>query len=449
VRRAPTLSVRLVAMLLAGFIALQLLVVVATMIASRGSETRPYRLPSPSEVAAMVAAIERSPVADRPTLIATFNQGLYTVRLDPAGVNPSANATTVDLVGLGRFYAQALPGHAVAVDARRAVLGGLFGTQPRPARFFAPVTVTISLDNGSALVLTSRTSPAVRAFLGRRALIAALAGIVLLLILVVAIRHMVQPMARLAAGVRAFAGEAGSAALPVEGPPEVRDLARAFNDMQGRIGALIAERTRMLAAIAHDMRTYLTRLRLRADYIGDPEHRDRAVRDVEEMAALLDDTLLLAQADAASAEPIGPVDLGAVLAAGMAARDGEAERLSLDRPEAAVVVAARPRAVRRILDNLVDNGLRYAGTVAVALTTAGGQAVLTITDDGPGIAPDLLARLGEPFVRGEASRNRESGGAGLGLAIVTALAARDGAALQFENRPGGGLRVTLRYRLAD
>ncbi|HEY1126112.1 MAG TPA: ATP-binding protein [Sphingobium sp.] len=447
-RIRPNLSVRAVAILLGGFVALQLLIVLVTRLPSHGSDVRPYGLPEPREISVMIASIERAPVSERARLAALFDEGLYTARISPDGVTPSPHETTDDLVNLGRYYAKALPGHAVAVDARRAWLGALT-SDTRPARLFAPVSLSISLDDGSALVLTSRPSDNIQAFLGRRSLLGAVAGLLLLVILMVAMRQTMKPVTHLARAVRAYRGDGDHPALPVEGASEVRDLARAFNEMRGRISGLIGERTHTLAAIAHDMRTYLTRLRLRAEYIDDADHRERAVRDLDEMAALLDDTLLLARGDVAkAAEPAEPVDIAALVRDAIEVREADPAKLILDVPEEPVTVRARPLAVRRIVANLVDNGERYAAHVKVALMSRSGQALLVVCDDGPGIAPGMLARLGEPFVRADPSRNRESGGAGLGLAIVRALAARDGGTVQFENRACGGLRVTLAWPLA-
>lgn len=441
------LSVRVVIILLAGFVALQILVVIATALPSRGSVERPYGLPLPREVGVMIDAIERAPPADRPQLVRVFDQGLYSVGLSPEGVMPSVHATTPDLVLLGQYYATMLPGHAVAVDAKRPTLGAIIGTGERPARFFAPVSIAISLNDGSALVLTSKPSGAIRDFLRRRSILGAAAGLILLIILVLAMRQTMRPVVTLAAGVRRFGAGLDAPDLPVEGTREVRDLAVAFNDMKRRISALMAERTRTLAAIAHDMRTYLTRMRLRAEFIDDADHRDRAVRDLDEMAALLDDTLLLARTETVESEPPPRVDLRALVAEAAETYGAAPEALQVTVPEDAVPVQARPLAVRRILANLLDNGLRHGTKVELSLASRGGQAVLTVTDNGPGMSAESLARLGEPFHRSDPSRNRDTGGAGLGLAIVSALAARDGAQILFENRACGGFRATLRYRI--
>ncbi|MBY8826524.1 ATP-binding protein [Hephaestia mangrovi] len=437
------LSVRIVAILLAGFVALQLLIVAATTLPSRGDEQRPYNLPRPREAAAMVGAIEQAPAQSRAALVSSFNNGLYSVQLG-GGVEPSLHPTTDDLVALARYYAAAMPGHAVAVDARRPLLGRLIGSRPRPARFFAPVSVSISLDGGSALVLTSQPSPTIRRYLRDRSALGAISGLLLLAILLLAVRQTTRPIVRLAKGVRRFGADLGAPDLPMTGPREVRELAYAFNEMKDRIRRLVADRTRMLAAIAHDMRTYLTRLRLRADYIEDPSHRERAERDLDEMSALLDDTLALAAEDSPDRANRPVIDLGETVRAAIAARETPPGRLSLTTSPG-TMVRASPIAIRRIVDNLVDNSLRYATAVTIVVTTFGDEVHLVVTDDGPGVPSDLVDRIGEPFVRAEPSRNRDHGGAGLGLAIVKSLAIRDGARASFGNSDAGGFKVSIVY----
>lgn len=436
------LSLRITAILLVGFVALQLLIVAATTLPSRGDDRRPYNLPLPEQARAMVEAIERTPGARRAGLVGAFDGGLYTVSLAPA-LPAAAAEPTPDLDLLSDYYGRALPGRAIAVNGRRPRLGRLVGSRPRPARFFAPVSVAIGLADGGAVVLSSRPSPAMRHYFRSRSWVSALGGLILLVALGLAVRQTTRPLVRLSQGVRRFGTTLDAPDLPVAGPREVRELAQSFNEMKGRIRDLMAERTRMLAAIAHDLRTYLTRLRLRAEFIDDPRHREGAVRDLDEMAALLDDTLFLARGEADRAPP-GALDLAAAAMALVAVRQelGDAVTIESAGP---LPVRATPLSVRRILGNLIDNGLRYGTAVTVRLAPAAGHADLIVEDDGPGVPPEVLARLGEPFNRLDASRNRETGGAGLGLAIVRALAAHDGATVTFTNRDAGGLRVTVRY----
>jgi len=441
---ASNLSLRLTAILLAAFVALQLLIVAATSL-PRGDDRRPYNLPLPAQARVMADALDRTPAGQRPALLDAFNGGLYTVALTPS--LPAAAATpTPDLDVLSLYYARALPGRDIAVNGRRPRLGRLIGTHPRPARFFAPVTVAIGLRDGGAMVLTSQPSPSMRRYFRSRSWLGAIGGLIVLAALALAVRQTTRPLVRLSREVRRFGTSLDAPDLPVSGPREVRELSSSFNEMKGRIRDLIAERTRMLAAIAHDMRTYLTRLRLRAEFIDDPRHRDGAVRDLDEMAALLDDTLFLAQGEA-DRTPVVELDLAAAAEALVAVRLELGDAVTLDAASP-LSVRATPQSVRRILDNLIDNGLRYGTAVTVRLARDGDRADLIVEDDGPGVPPEVLARLGEPFNRLDASRNRETGGAGLGLAIVRALAGRDGAEVIFANRAEGGLRVTVRYTVA-
>ncbi len=329
------------------------------------------------------------------------------------------------------------------MDGRRPRLGRLIGSRPRPARFFAPVTVAIGLRDGRAVVLTSQPSPAMRRYFRSRSWLGALGGLIVLAALALAVRQTTRPLVRLSREVRRFGASLDAPDLPVTGPREVRELSSAFNEMKGRIRDLMAERTRVLAAIAHDMRTYLTRLRLRAEFIDDPRHRDGAVRDLDEMSALLDDTLFLARGEAEAVPPI-EIDLHAAATALVEVRRDLGDAVTIE-PAGPLRVRATPLALRRILGNLIDNGLRYGETVMLRFAVGGGHVDLIVEDDGPGVPPEVLARLGEPFNRIDASRNRETGGAGLGLAIVRALAGRDGAEVMFANRAEGGLRVIVRY----
>ncbi|MEG3148717.1 ATP-binding protein [Sphingomonas sp. ZT3P38] len=440
---ASNLSLRITAILLAGFVALQLLIVAATTLPSRGDDRRPYNLPLPEQARTMVEAIDRTPGAQRASLVEALNGGLYSVSLAPA-LPATAAEPTPDLVVLSAYYARALPGRAIAVNGRRPRLGRLVGSRPRPARFFAPVSVAIGLGDGGAVVLSSQPSPAMRHYLRSRSWVGALGGLILLVALGLAVRQTTKPLVRLSHGVRRFGTSLDAPDLPVTGPREVRELSSSFNEMKGRIRDLMAERTRMLAAIAHDMRTYLTRLRLRAEFIDDPRHREGAVRDLDEMAALLDDTLFLAQGEADRAPP-GELDLAAAALALVAVRQELGDAVMIEPPAGPLPVRATALSVRRILGNLIDNGLRYGTAVAVRLAPAAGHVDLIVEDDGPGVPPEMLARLGEPFNRLDASRNRETGGAGLGLAIVRALAGHDGATVTFTNRDSGGLRVTVHY----
>lgn len=258
-----------------------------------------------------------------------------------------------------------------------------------------------------------------------------------------AARRMTRPLRRLAEAADRLGLDARAPPLEERGGRETRAAARAFNRMAGRIRALVDDRTTMLAAISHDLRTVATRLALRAEFIEDSEQRTRALADVEEMRAMLDATLSFARDDIA-AEARVPVDLAALVRAlvddladsGGAARYEGPDRLAME---------ARPAALRRAVANLLENALRYGGRADTRLEARDGAATVEIADRGPGIPPERREEVFRPFVRLEASRGRETGGIGLGLAIARAAARRHGGDIELRDREGGGLvaRLTL------
>ncbi|BAI97376.1 two-component sensor histidine kinase [Sphingobium sp. TA15] len=436
------LSLRLAAILLIGFILLQLLIAVVALPAS--SDAIPsYGLPRPEEAAAIADALDRAPPAQREALVEAFDGGLYSLRL--ARALPARWRSSDELEDLARRYRSAARGRAVSVDGRRPRLSRWIGDDVRPARFLAPIRVAIGLREGEILLLTSQPSDELRAYLQGRAMIGALGALALLGVLMLAVRQTTRPLGALSRGVRRFADHLDASDLPVTGPREVRQLAMAFNDMKAQIRALITERTRVLGAIAHDLRTYMTRLRLRAEFIDDAGHRDRAVRDLDEMTALVNDTLFLADRDTAPPTRPERVLLGPTLGEIVDAHIEFGDSVTLLSVPEDLAVTATPLALRRVLDNLIANGLRHGTCVTVAAQAHGAAVDIVVEDDGPGVPAEALSRLGVPFQRFDPSRSRETGGAGLGLAIVRALAGRDRAEVFFEQRAPNGLRVVLRY----
>jgi signal transduction histidine kinase len=441
------LSLRITALLLGGFVVLQALVWAAMALPGRGDDRRPYNLPRPDQVAAMAQILDSAPRDRRAALIEIFNSSLYTVRvLREAPPAPEIGETALD--PLRADYVRALPDRTVTIAGKRPRLGRIAAQRPRLARFFAPISVAVTLRGGDLLVIDSRPSSLVRTFLRQRAVVGTLGGLVILIILALAVRQTTRPLARMSASIRRFSSDLEAPDLPLTGPREVRELSRTFNEMKVRITGLMSERTRVLAAVAHDMRTYLTRLRLRAEFIDDAEQRGKAAADLDEMAALLDDTLMFARQDAGAGPGASRLDLSTELRAITDFRREMGDAVVLSPPPEALAIRATPLAFRRMLQNLIDNGLRHGGRVTLSAERDLQTAIIRVADDGPGVPADALHRLGEPFGRLEPSRDRQAGGAGLGLAIVRALAERDGAQVAFANGQGGGFVVTLRFPLA-
>ena len=256
-----------------------------------------------------------------------------------------------------------------------------------------------------------------------------------------AVRRLTQPVRDLAAAADRLGRDVNAAPLPENGPAEVATAARAFNTMAERIRRYVGDRTQMIAAIGHDLKTPITRLKLRAELLDDDEQRRKILSDLEEMEAMIGATLAFARDDAA-AEPSVAVDLAAlcrtVLDEAADAAPELAEAITYAGPEH-LTVRARSVAMKRALANLVGNALAYGGAARLTLAPAAGQIRITIEDDGPGVPEHELEGVFQPFRRLESSRNRETGGTGLGLPIARNILRAHGGDVALRNRPRGGL----------
>jgi len=269
-------------------------------------------------------------------------------------------------------------------------------------------------------------------------------GLMLFLVFILvwlAVRMTVRPLTDLAKAARALGDDLKSPPLPENGPLEVRAAAQAFNSMQQRIRAGIEERERFLAAVSHDLKTPVTRLRLRSEMLDDPGLRERFVRDLDEMQGMLGSALDFLHGKAVD-EGIQRLDLTALLESMADDYADIGENIRLQAPES-LLLEGRPQALRRAIGNLIDNGLKYGSKVSVEAVQDNGTLRITIDDAGPGLPEHELERVFEPFYRLESSRSRETGGVGLGLAIVRQIARGHGGDVVLENRSGGGLRAIL------
>jgi signal transduction histidine kinase len=241
-------------------------------------------------------------------------------------------------------------------------------------------------------------------------------------------------------------GHGRMAPVPEEGARDIRRVSRAFNAMQKRIADLLAARTEALAAVSHDLRTPLSRLRLRAGMVADDETRVALERDVDEMAAMLD-SLLAYLGGQHESEPARLTDVAAICLTLVDAACDAGGEASYRGPDQLMAVV-RPMALKRAADNLLQNAISYAGRAELSLATEGGALILAVEDDGPGIPEDQLHRVTEAFQRLDDARARNTGGLGLGLSIVERIAAGEGGELRLGNRPQGGLRAEVRLPLA-
>lgn len=230
--------------------------------------------------------------------------------------------------------------------------------------------------------------------------------------------------------------------LDEAGPSDVRDLIAAFNAYRARIATMLSDKDRMLGAVGHDLRTPLASLRVRVEGVADERLRDKMIASIEEMTAMLTDILALARSGAGT-EVRERVDL-AMLLGELAGDYGEQGKdVGLGDVAPATAVLARPMLLRRALRNLIDNALAYGVRARLSVVVEEGMARIIVSDDGPGLTNEQIAALIEPFARGEQSRNRATGGAGLGLSIARDIAEGEGGSLTLASRAGGGLDAII------
>ncbi len=274
----------------------------------------------------------------------------------------------------------------------------------------------------------------------------AASGLLIILLSLWAVRRLTQPLAMLAGAAEQLGRNVNAAPLPVRGSREMRQAAQVFNAMQERIRRFLAGRIELIAAISHDLRTPLTRLRLRAELMDNEETRAKMMSDLAEIEAMIGATLLFAREEG-NPEARMPVDLVSLV-----------ESVCDGLPDVSVHVDAsishrlvyvcQPLALRRCIGNLVGNAVKYGKCAKLRLEARPDAICITVDDEGLGIAVPDQERVFEAFVRLDGSRNRETGGAGLGLATARLVARNHGGDVTICNRPEGGLRATLRLPLS-
>ncbi|MEO8598626.1 MAG: ATP-binding protein [bacterium] len=300
----------------------------------------------------------------------------------------------------------------------------------------------ITLRDGTLLRMTalpprSGIPPLHRDFLLYLALFVSSIGVLAYLVA----RMTMRPLKQLAQAAFDLGNDLNHPPLALAGSSEIRQAGSAFNAMQKRIRDQILQRTQMLAAITHDLQTPLTRLRLRLEKVSDDALRDKLIDDLSAMQGMVREGLELARS-MASAEPMQRLDLDSLLDSVCSDASDAGQQVSLSG-HAGKSVLARPNTLRRCLVNLIDNAVKYGQSAAVSVVREAAGVVIRIRDHGPGIAPDQLAQVFEPFYRIETSRSRQSGGTGLGLTIARNIAEQHGGTVTLRNHPDGGLEAVL------
>jgi signal transduction histidine kinase len=265
--------------------------------------------------------------------------------------------------------------------------------------------------------------------------------IIILLPVLWATRRISRPLHALAAAARRFTPGAAGEPVREAGPSDVRAVITAYNLLGRRVTAMLDEKDQMLGAIGHDLRTPLAALRVRIESVEDDEDRARMADTIDEMNRTLDDILSLARLGRPS-EPPTETDLSALIDAVVADFHDLGHAVDYEDGER-LILRIRPALMRRAVRNLIENAVKYAGGAQVILKADGNGVRIEVADRGPGIPPDQIAAVFDPFTRLDASRNRSTGGVGLGLTLARAIVREAGGDIGLANRDGGGLCATI------
>lgn len=440
---------RLLLIVVTALVALQILVVAVYFLQrSRDTDTG-FRLPLPDQTTALVELLDKTPREQWPLVLRAANSTDLRVRLEdgpPRGPEASwYEAPVIELIM--RRYLAALGNRpvSVSVEPSSELLEGpmkMFTWASRGA-----VEMRIGLNSGETLVVTTGGVLSLSMLGVPPGFWAGVLGFAIAIITILMLRREARPLRDLAVAVDSIEVAENAAPIPSapHSAPEIRALISAFNRLIERVATLLRGRMVIMGGISHDLRTYAARLRLRAEMIADAEERAKAVRDLDEMNRLLDDSLMALDA-APQERALELFDVAPILEREVEDRKlaGAPVALQMSPRAAAAQVLGEPLAIRRLIANLTDNAIAYGQKASIAADTDGDDIVITIDDAGPGIPESERSRVLEPFVRLETSRNRRTGGAGLGLTIANKAAELHGGSLQLAEAPGGGARAIVR-----
>ncbi|MCE1006702.1 ATP-binding protein [Pseudomonas monteilii] len=389
------------------------------------------------KVAAVTRILDAAPVLQRSNIAGAAGDGTYSVRWlqrhDEAGVPMLVDAE----------YRQGTPILRALLkrpDARVEAFEPSDMPEYAPERGYA---LMIELSDKSWVLFRATSRSWGLDELPRNLIILALMLASSLAVALLATRYLAKPLERFAEGARRFGKDFNAPPIPVVGPHDLRQAILAFNATQAQLKHYLNDRTQMLAAISHDLRAPLTRMRLRAEFIDDAQLQAKLFQDVDEMQAMVDAALAFFRDDA-RLEPTTVFDLGELLLTVVDDFKDAGVEVGLSGPRRCVYTG-RPVGIKRVLVNLIDNAAKYGCEPTVVLAVTARQIEITVQDRGPGIAPELQEQVFVPFYRIEGSRNRDTGGVGLGLPAARAIVLEQGGSLTLSNRLDGGLqaKVTL------
>lgn len=391
-------------------------------------------------VTAVAAALDSAPQASRPGILAAASSRNVRFTLDPVPrVMPGPPARTMQ--GGVRVAEVSIPGPGGPRRGQPSADGAPPERMPAWRHAGVELRISVPLADGDWLNVSARflrpDLQAPPAILGATLLSLAL----IMAALWFGLRRITTPLRQLAAAADTVDLQGALPQMPTGGPREVRALSESLARMNARLTGMAGDRTRMLAALGHDLRSPITALRVRAEMVEDDETRERMTATLDEMQDMVETTLAFARG-VSTDQPMEDADLAELMRdlARELSETGAGIGVDADRP---VIAPVRRTPMRRALRNVLENAQRYGNGARVSVRSTGDAAEILIDDHGPGIPAPDLDRVFDPFTRLEASRSRETGGIGLGLPIARAILRAHGGDVRLTNRPGAGLRATV------
>jgi len=420
------ISGQIAALVVASIIVIHL-IITASFYFHRPDQPDPFVDRGHSQLVVSAQLLGTAPAAERPRLIADIARAFPQLEIASLAAAPAGATDDPDHPGLHFLH------------RRLGATYRIFSAASAPD----PGKVGIVLPDGAMISANVSREPRQRPFWGSPWMTTLLFVVTTLTLLGLwAARALTAPLSAFARAAENFSLNGADAPLPERGPEEIRFVARALNRMRERITALMDDRTRMLAAISHDLRTPITRLRLRSEFIEDEAHRGQMLHDLDQMRSMLESVLSFLRNDS-KLESMTLVDIATTLQLIADQFCDMGSKVSYDGP-AHAMITARPDDLHRAVTNLVENAVKFGAEATIRLKLAANAATIEIEDDGPGISDARKEAMLKPFVRGDEARNMDdASGFGLGLSIARAIALAHGGELTLNDRTPHGLIVRI------
>lgn len=430
--------------------ALQLALALMAFWQSTNARGEGFALPGPSRIAAIVSVIEPAPPAQRSQILRAMSSARFEAEIltvDPA-FDRSADARM--MTGTASVIEAQLPDeYSAGVEAWFDEKDGTIRRTPFELWSDAPLYVAISLRTGDWLLLKARGNHADFIFGLPSGFWAGLFGVTVAFAALALLWWSLRPLEKIEQAMARFADEPVAVPVTPSGPREARRIVAAVNRMQHDLAELFQERQVMFGALSHDLRTLLTRLRLRVDLIDDPDWRDRADADLAAMNDVIENGLALARLDASSKTGGERVEIGEFVQELVSSAEITADKVTVTDAARGATLCCDPHTLLRGLRNLVDNAHLYGGGCSINIERSAKRLTIDVIDHGPGIKLAELEMVLRPFHRGSEGSRESVGGSGLGLAIAKRAAEQAGGNLTLRNRREGGLIAQMQLPVVD